>query len=78
MDLPIDVLVKSANKALALYPDAQVFFKWTCGKCDSRQTFEKPNTLHSSGICEECGYETRIIAGGYDFVISVPKIAVVE
>ena len=30
------------------------FVKFTCLHCGSRQTIETPNTLHSSGRCEEC------------------------
>ena len=34
--------------------------KFTCESCGARQTFEKPNTLFTEGICEECNYTTAL------------------
>jgi len=62
-DLPINELLERADKAIE--NGATIFFKFTCEKCRARQTFEEPNTLFTSGKCEECGYITEIHKGGF-------------
>lgn len=46
--------------ALIRQGDRIVHFKYTCGKCGARQTFEEPNQMFSSGLCEECQHETNL------------------
>ena len=43
---------------------AEVFQKFTCEGCGSRQTMETPNVFYTSGTCEECGATTDIEARG--------------
>jgi len=38
--------------------------KFTCANCGSRQTFEVPNLLFTSGQCEECGGVTKLSKWG--------------
>jgi len=49
---------------------ATVFIKFTCGYCGSRQTFEKPNAMFTSGKCEECGNATKITHCGIMAIFS--------
>jgi len=62
-DLPIPELLDRAQ--MWLESGWTLFFKWTCEKCGSRQTFTKPNTLYEYGKCEECGHVTKIKKGGF-------------
>lgn len=73
MDIPVQQLVEQAELAISKMPGSNVFFKWTCRNCGSRQTFEEPNKLYTSGICEECKHETKIIAGGFLLVTRIPR-----
>lgn len=65
MDYPIIEIVEKANEALNTFPGSSVFFKFTCSHCGARQSFETPNTLHTSGTCEECGNVTTIDKAGF-------------
>jgi hypothetical protein len=58
--LPFREAAIRASELLVEHPTAQVYFKFTCEKCNSRQGFETPNTLYESGICEECGHTTDL------------------
>jgi len=62
-DLPINELVRKAEELVEM--GILVFFKWTCEKCGSRQTFPEPNTLYKNGKCEECKHITVIEKGGF-------------
>jgi DNA-directed RNA polymerase subunit RPC12/RpoP len=73
MDLPINERVKRGNAALAMHPGAQIFYKFTCAKCGSRQTFSEPNTLYPWGDCEECGSRTEVTEGGFDLYLKLGK-----
>ena len=64
-DLPRDELVRLANEVLQTMPGMNVYFKFTCAHCGSRQTFAEPNTLYTSGDCEECGGNTEVAKGGF-------------
>lgn len=37
-----------------------VYQKWTCSHCNSRQTMEEKNKFFTSGKCEECNKITEI------------------
>ena len=37
-----------------------VYFKFTCAKCGSRQTFPEPNSFYITGECEECKHVTDL------------------
>jgi PHP family Zn ribbon phosphoesterase len=65
-DLPVKELVERAK--IWIDNGWVVYFKWTCEKCGSRQTFEEPNTIFKYGKCEECGYITEIKKGGFTVV----------
>lgn len=76
-DLPVQELIALADETIQGYKDrgleAAIFFKFTCGSCGSRQQFEKPNTLYTSGACEECGEITEISEGGFALVVNAGK-----
>ena len=48
-DLPVWELVEKANKLLE-NPNVEIYFKFTCGFCGSRQTFSEKNLLFQEGI----------------------------
>lgn len=57
---PITQIAISCNQAMA--KGATVHQKWTCLNplCGARQTMETPNTLYTSGKCEECNQVSPI------------------
>ncbi len=69
MDYPLDEIQARANAAMENFPNADVYFKFTCAACGSRQTFDVPNTLYTTGTCEECGYVTTLVSAGFDMII---------
>jgi hypothetical protein len=46
-----------------------VYFKWTCEKCRTRNTFDVPNKLFMEGICGDCGHVTNIRRRGCGYLI---------
>ena len=48
---------------------AQVFQKWTCSHCHSRQTMGVANTFFRAGVCEECHMTTVISKCNYLLVM---------
>lgn len=66
-DVPVDEAVRRARTWQE--NGAVIFFKFTCEKCGSRQTFDTPNTLYAKGKCEECGHVTEIKSCGFLAVI---------
>jgi len=42
-----------------------IYFKFTCKYCGSRQTFEEPNKVFTSGKCEERGKVTKLDKWGF-------------
>lgn len=47
--------------------------KFTCAGCGARQKFEEPNVLFTSGLCEECGFETKLDKWGL-MVLLIRKV----
>lgn len=67
LDFPfLDVVAQARKHALDGH---MVHQKFTCGRCGSRQTMEKPNTFFTTGRCEECRFVTDIEARGCNFVL---------
>ena len=66
-DYPLQDCADAAEKLVA--DGCQVFQKFTCTKCGSRQTMAEPNKFFTSGACEECGAVTDIAAKGCNYVI---------
>ena len=62
-------------KAQATPPGSTVFFKWTCGGCGERVAADQDNTLHTSYLHTDCGYETRTVDGdlGFALLLKVPR-----
>lgn len=44
----VDMMNRAAKKK------AKAYLKFTCLHCGSRQTINKPNSIYTSGSCEEC------------------------
>jgi len=68
---PFEEVIAKADKAIAA--GATVFFKFTCIKCGSRQTFDVPNTAYVEGECEECHAITDLREHGIGFLMVVLK-----
>lgn len=75
LDRPMqDVLDKSNRERaeLALIGKRMdVYFKFTCEACRSRQTFELPNTLYVTGKCGECGHVTNLRRRGCGYLVHI-------
>lgn len=52
-----------------------VYQQFNCEHCGAKQTMEKPNQFHISGICEECGGETDIVKNGHNYMVHATKPA---
>ena len=66
-DLPWDTLIERADAAIE--SGGTVYFKFTCYYCGARQTFDKPNSLYTTGSCQECGHVTDIKLQGGGFML---------
>lgn len=72
MDYPRDEIQRKAEAAIARHGGptrAQVFFKFTCGTCGARCTFQEPNRLYESGACA-CGATTRVDVAGFALLVT--------
>ena len=69
-DYPIFECIEAAEDLIA--KGADIYQKWTCQHCRSRQTMAVKNTFYKSGICEECKNVTVISACNY-LVHMTPK-----
>jgi hypothetical protein len=47
----------------------QIHQQFNCEKCGAKQTMDQPDTLFTSGICEECGHETNIVRNGCNYMV---------
>jgi hypothetical protein len=77
-DLPFTDLAAAVDQAIERHGGTQrcqVYVKFTCASCGARQTFDVPNTLYTSGRCEECGSVTSLEerGGGFLLVLLPPK-----
>jgi hypothetical protein len=66
-DYPWDVIVKGVEEQIA--KGRQIFQKWSCDHCGSRQGMPVPNVLYLTGECEECGKTTNIKARGCNYMM---------
>jgi hypothetical protein len=71
LDHPFYEVYENVNDILEKNPGAEVFFKFTCENCMTRQTFDIPNTLYKEGKCEECGHVTNLERRGCNFLLHV-------
>jgi hypothetical protein len=60
-----------ASELLEANPNANIWVKFTCENCMSRQTFDVPNTFYKEGKCEECGHITNLEKRGCGFLLHV-------
>ena len=66
-DYPFDEVCKAADKLVGEGHD--VYQKFTCSLCGSRQGMQTPNVFHISGKCELCGTITDIRAQGCNYML---------
>jgi hypothetical protein len=71
LDHPYLEVKETVDQILASTPNAAVYFKFTCEKCLTRQTFDVPNVLYLTGRCEECNHVTDIKKRGCNFMLHV-------
>jgi translation initiation factor 2 beta subunit (eIF-2beta)/eIF-5 len=63
-DYPLDEeIVPAVGKLIAQGVD--VYQKWTCKQCGSRQTMATANIFYRAGKCEECGTVSPITHCNY-------------
>lgn len=65
-DYPMMDCVKTADDLIK--KGHQVFQKFTCEMCGSRQTIDEPNVFYTSGTCEECKHTTDIEKKGCNYL----------
>jgi hypothetical protein len=74
-DLPREELLRAADRAIMEFTGAnqvaQVRFKFTCEKCQTRCTFTEPNMLFETGDCSVCGHTTVVKEGGFLMEIKI-------
>lgn len=68
-DYPIDECTKAAYRILHEHPTALIYQKFTCERCNSRQTMAHPNVFYKSGKCEECSHVTDISKRGCNYLV---------
>ena len=68
-DISLEEAERQANVLIDV--GAQVFFKFTCRGCGSRQMFSVPNTLYPEGKCEECGFVTNLREHGVGYMLVI-------
>ena len=71
-DYPFMEVAKAADDLIRRGMD--VYQKWTCDYCGSRQTMPEPNMFWARGICEECKTETDIVARGCNYMVTTPNL----
>jgi len=49
-----------------------VYQKFTCSLCNSRQTIEEPNKFYNVAKCELCGHISNIMETGCGLIVSGP------
>ena len=64
-DYPIEDCVKTIEDLRKSNPGVEIYQKWTCRHCGSRQTMAEKDTFFRSGRCEECNRVTIIQACNY-------------
>lgn len=62
-DYPLEEICAKAEEIVKQGGD--VFQKWTCQNCHSRQAMPDANHFYAAGICEECGHTTQITECNY-------------
>jgi len=50
-----------------------IYQKFTCAHCGSRQTMDVPNVLYTSGKCEECGKITDVKKTGCNYMLVLSR-----
>jgi hypothetical protein len=71
LDFPFELVAAKADTLIE--QGAKVYFKFTCQRCGSRQTFDIPNVLYKEGSCEECGAITDLTEHGCNYLIVLTK-----
>jgi ribosomal protein S27E len=72
VDFPFTEVAEEVDTLLKRYPGrAQVFFKFTCVGCGTRQMFDEPNKLYTTGSCEECGAVTDLQEKGCNYLLQL-------
>ncbi len=71
-DYPLEDCAAAAERILAKIPTAEIYQKWTCDHCGSRQTMGEKNVFFTSGTCEECKKVTDIAAKGCNYLVYGP------
>jgi transcription elongation factor Elf1 len=65
-DHPIHDCIKTASELIS--QGHEIYQKFTCDKCGSRQTIDEPNKFYATGQCEECGHITDMRIKGCNYL----------
>lgn len=74
-DYPMQECIDVAEELIA--KGCNVYMKYTCAHCGSRQTISTPNKFFTSGKCEACGETTDNITH-CNYVLTGPGSVIVE
>ncbi len=72
-DYPFDDVCKTAEELIG--QGREVYQKWTCSNCGSRQTMPDANTMYTKGICEECDSLTDIKKQGCNYMVLYSSVS---
>lgn len=59
------------TKAESTPEGSTVYYKWTCQGCGERVTCDIPNSLYTSFLHVDCGYETLTVEGNLGFLLLI-------
>jgi hypothetical protein len=65
-DYPLEECADAAGELIE--QGHEVYQKFTCEKCGSRQTCDVPNVFYTSGKCEECSHITDMKKKGCNYL----------
>lgn len=70
LDFPFHEAADGAQQMMA--HGLTIHQRFTCARCESRQTMAEPNMFFTKGRCQECGHETGLVMRGcnYSAVVS--------
>jgi hypothetical protein len=65
-DHPIHECMRSAQELID--QGHEIYQKFTCEKCGSRQTIDERNVFYATGKCEECKHITNMRLRGCNYL----------
>lgn len=69
MNFPFNEIAAQATEHVARGRD--IYQKFTCANCGSRQMIDEVNRLYERATCEECHHETNIKEKGCNYMLVI-------